>query len=317
MKKLLTLATLSALLGSSANAQGTLSAQSIIVNPAPSSVAVRVWTDRDSSGTAVPAYTPGEKIRLYASVNQDAYVYLFNVDPNGAVNMILPNNYQGGANFLKANTVRAFPAAGDPYTFDIAAPYGTNKVLALASKTPLNLRDIATFKSQQSGFATVNVQGQQQLAQALSIVVQPIQQNTWNSATAYYQVVTRSVAAPVQPARPIVVQPAPVRPVPVRPAPAPVFNHPWGNQRTWNASMDSRSDLRQLHDQYAAYLRAEGFTLTSSREKRNEIESTFRNAQGQQATLELKRKGNRVEIKVERNNIPENRNVRPLNPDRR
>ncbi|AIZ45866.1 S-layer protein [Deinococcus radiopugnans] len=265
-------------LGGPAHAAPKISAQSIIVNPVPTTVDVKVWTDRDSSGTRTPSYSPGERIRLYASVSQDAYVYLFNVDPGGQVDLILPNKYQGGANFLKANSVKVFPAAGDPFTFDIAAPYGLNKVLALASKTPLNLDQIATFKSGQNSFADVNVKGQQGLAQALSIVVTPVPQNTWDSATAFYQVVARRAAVPALPAQPV---------------------NPWGNARKWQVVVSVPSDLRALHDSYAARLKAEGYVQTKLKIKNNEIESEYRRG-NDEAELEVKRKGNGVEIKLER-----------------
>ncbi|GGR59646.1 S-layer protein [Deinococcus seoulensis] len=271
---------------SAAHAAPTISAQSIIVNPVQPTLNVKVWTDRDSSGTRTPAYAPGEKIRLYTSVNQDAYVYLFNVDPQGQVDLILPNRYQGGANFLKANAVKVFPAAGDPFSFDIAAPYGVNKVLALASRTPLNLDQIATFKSGQNSFASVQVTGQQGLAQALSIVVTPLPQNNWVTATAFYNVAGRAVSVP--------------RPVTPTPAPAPVVTNPWGSQREWRVTIDTRSDLRAQHDAYAAKLRSEGYVLVQTSVKNNEIKSEFRRAGGGKAELKVKRKGNRTEITVER-----------------
>src|SRR6476469_6278797 len=124
MKKILALTLLGTALATPPHPAPSISAQSIIVNPVPSPVNVRVWTDRDSSGAGTPDYLPGEKIRLYTSVAQDAYVYLFNVDPAGQVDLILPNRYQGGGNFLKAGSVKVFPGAGDGFTFDIAAPYG-------------------------------------------------------------------------------------------------------------------------------------------------------------------------------------------------
>lgn len=308
MKKILALSVISAVLAAPAGAAPTISAQSIIVNPLPSTVDVRVWTDRDASGAATPDYAPGEKIRLYTSVSQDAYVYLFNVDPNGQVDLILPNRYQGGANFLKAGAVKVFPAAGDAFTFDIAAPYGVNKVLALASKTQLNLSDIATFKSQQNTFASVSVQGQGQLAQALSIVVTPVPQNGWDSATAFYRVVNRAVGVPL-PASPVQAQPLAVQPTP-RSAPqtaqalsiavSPAAPLPWGNAREWKTSVENRSDLRAVHDEYAARLKASGYTLTKTQSKSNELKSEFRKSGGGKAELSVKRKGKRVEIKVER-----------------
>lgn len=302
MKKILSLSALTAILGTAAAAP-VISAQSIIVNPTPTNVAVRVWTDRDPSGNAVPNYAPGERIRLYTSVNQDAYVYLFNVDPAGKVDLILPNRYAGGKNYLRANTVKVFPDANDGFTFDIAAPYGMNKVLALASSTPLNIDQIAAFSNQQGGFANVNVQGQQQLAQALSIVVNPVPQNTWTSDTAYYNVAYGNATrpAPVQPApvRPVQpVWPAPVRPAPIQPAPVqPAF--PWVNVNDWRTHVDYGSSLASVHEQYASQLRSQGYRLVTIRQVGNQIRSEWRRG-NDSARLEVKQQGGRIQVRIER-----------------
>ncbi|MFC5849961.1 DUF4384 domain-containing protein [Deinococcus petrolearius] len=295
MKKRLSLS-ITAALAATAGAAPIISAQSIIVNPVQTAVSVRVWTDRDASGTQTPNYLPGERIRLYTSVNQDAYVYLFNVDPQGQVDLILPNRYAGGANFLKANTTKAFPDANDGFTFDIAAPYGLNKVLAVASRTPLNLDQIATFKSGQNSFATVNVQGQQQLAQALSIVVNPVPQETWTSDTAYYNVAQPAAAAPVRPAP---VQPAPVRPVPVRPVQPAQPALPWLNDRSWNSEFQRGESLARVHETYAAQLRSQGYALVTIRQEGNQIRSEWRKGR-ETARLEVKQRAGRFTVEIER-----------------
>ncbi|MEW6420940.1 MAG: DUF4384 domain-containing protein [Deinococcota bacterium] len=304
MKASLSVTALGLLLAGTAGAAPKISAQSIIVNPVPTSLSVKVWTDR-GSGSQVPNYAPGDHIRLYTSVNQDAYVYLFNVDPQGRVDLILPNRYQSGGNFLKANATRAFPSPGDPFTFNIAAPYGLNKVLALASRTPLNLDQIASFKSQNS-FATVNVQGQQQLAQALSIVVNPVEQSSWISATAFYNVVPRtenSNATPLQtPAPAPLGAAAPQRGTPIQPAPTAralsVTVQPLPNVPDWTTTLDSGS-LNNLYADYAARLRAEGYTEVSARQTGNHIRGEFRRGDSR-ATLEIKQKGKRFEVKITR-----------------
>ncbi|MEF2278641.1 DUF4384 domain-containing protein [Deinococcus sp. YIM 134068] len=301
MNKLLThstLLTLGALLGT-AGAAPRLSAQSIIVNPVPTELTVKVWTDRTANGTQAANYAPGERIRLYTSVNQDSYVYLFNVDPQGNVDLILPNRYRSGANFLKANTTKAFPEAGDPFTFDIAAPYGLNKVLALASRTPLNLDQIATFKAGQDSFATVNVQGQERLAQALSIVVNPVQPDAWISATAYYNVAPRVAAQPAPaPVRPAPVQPAPVRPVqPVRPAP--VQPTPFFGDRDWQTSFQRRASVDDVYAEYAERLRAEGYRQVDVRQNNRRIVGEFRRGQ-ERVELNVRQRGDRFEVQISR-----------------
>ncbi|WP_034346334.1 DUF4384 domain-containing protein [Deinococcus misasensis] len=185
-KHTLVLGTVALSLLTTALAAPMISPQRIIVNPLPTELKVDVWVDK--SGTS-PDYRPGENIKIYTKTSQDAYIYLFNVDASGHVDMILPNKYAGGGNFVKANTTKVFPDAKDQFTFEIAAPYGLNKVLALASKTQLDLNTLARFESQQSGFADVNASGQKQLAQKLSIIVKPIPQDNWITDTAFYDVV--------------------------------------------------------------------------------------------------------------------------------
>ena len=192
MKKLSNALTLSTLgLLSVAGAQGKLSAQSIIVNPTMPDLSVSVRVDRDPSGNQNPTYRIGDQIALDATVNRDAYVYLFDVDPAGVVTQILPNRLSS-SNFVKAGTSVRFPAPGDRFQYNVSGPAGQSKVLALASLTPLNLDQISEFKSAQESFAVVKGSGQAGLAQALSIVVNPLPQNSWMTDTAFYNV------APVQ-----------------------------------------------------------------------------------------------------------------------
>lgn len=186
MKKLLMIP--AAMLLSTAAAAPKISAQSIIVNPAQPDLTVSVRVDKDQSGSSNPTYRVGENIRISTTVNRDAYVYLFNLDASGEVSQILPNRFESGANFVKAGTTKVFPANGDSFTFSVDGPVGLNKVLAVASLTQLDLNQISDFKTQQDQFASVNAKGQQQLAQALSIVVNPLPQNSWVSDTAFFTV---------------------------------------------------------------------------------------------------------------------------------
>ena len=272
-----------------------ISAQSIIVNPVQTSMTVKVWTDRDSSGTQTPNYYVNDKIRIYTSVNQDAYVYLFNVDPTGKVDLILPNRYAGGANYVRAGTVKAFPSSQDRFTFDIAAPYGLNKVLALASKTQLNLNDIATFQTQnsqaaaQGGFADVKVQGQQQLAQALSIVVNPVPQNTWISDVAYYNVAQGYGS---------VQQPAYQQPTTVVVQPQPAYGFPvYSNQDEWRTTFSSERNADEVYNYYAAELQRQGYRQTDRRADRGRYAGQFQNG-NTTSELRITLNGGRYEIVI-------------------
>ncbi|WP_309572676.1 DUF4384 domain-containing protein [Deinococcus sp.] len=167
-----------------------ISAQSIIVNPIPTTLSVKLWVNRDPYGTGTPDYRVGESISISARVSEDSYVYLFNINPDGTTDQILPNRL-GGGNYVRAGQIRTFPSASDNFQFNIAGPYGLNKVLVLASRTQLNLGQLSSY-SGGSAFATVKPQNPGRLAQALSIVVDPISQpapqQDWTSDAVQYNV---------------------------------------------------------------------------------------------------------------------------------
>ena len=183
---------LALLLGGTALAQAKISPQGIIVNPSPGDLAVTVWVDKDPGRSGNAVYKIGEPIRIGVKVNRDAYVYLFNINADGSVDLILPNAYDRN-NRLRAGEARTYPPSGARYEFTITGPEGENYVLALASLKPLSLGDIADVKS-----GRVNLRGLRNLSQTLSIVVRPVPNREWaTDALRYY--VGRRVAPPPPP----------------------------------------------------------------------------------------------------------------------
>lgn len=199
MKKSISITAMStlALVLSSAFATPQISPQSIIVNPVPASLSVNVSVDRAGSN---PVYNIGDSIRVNVRVSDDAYVYLFSVHADGQIDQILPNRLSGGSQFLRANETRSFPPAGGAYTLSVDGPSGQDKVLAVASKRQLDTSEIASFRGNQA-FATSSIQGQDNLARALSIIVQPVPASDWVTDVTYFQVQPRYATAAPAPAR--------------------------------------------------------------------------------------------------------------------
>ena len=199
MKKSISITAMStlALALSSAFATPQISPQSIIVNPVPASLSVNVSVDRAGSN---PVYNIGDSIRVNVRVSDDAYVYLFSVHADGQIDQILPNRLSGGSQFLQANETRSFPPAGGAYTLSVDGPSGQDKVLAVASKRQLDTSEIASFRGNQA-FATSSIQGQDNLARALSIIVQPVPASDWVTDVTYFQVQPRYATAAPAPAR--------------------------------------------------------------------------------------------------------------------
>ena len=68
-----------AVLGLGAALAQEINPQGIIVNPVPTDLEVQVWVDKDPAKRGNAVYRIGESIYIYVRVNQDAYVYLFNI----------------------------------------------------------------------------------------------------------------------------------------------------------------------------------------------------------------------------------------------
>jgi hypothetical protein len=165
-----------------------VSPQAIVVNPLPG-FAVDVWVDRDPTGASVPVYRVGEPIRVGVRVSDDAYVYLFSVGAAGEIVQVLPNRFDaaGRDTFLPAGTTRTFPPPDARYAFAVEPPSGLAKVIAVASRQPLDTRTLAAFATERDLLASSQL-GEDGFARALAIVVQPLPQASWVTATALYHV---------------------------------------------------------------------------------------------------------------------------------
>jgi len=172
-------------------APARISAQSIIVNPTETRLDVQVWVSKDPGGRGNPVYRKGDPIRVGVKTNADAYVYLFNIGADGQIDLFFPNGYESGENgednFVRGGTTRVFPGKKARYTLTVGGPDGQDRLLALASTRPLDIGDIAQFVGDQ-GFAQVRLQGQDNLARALSVVVNPLPGESWTTDVVNFRV---------------------------------------------------------------------------------------------------------------------------------
>ncbi len=189
LKRLLGLALLFA---SAASAQIVVSPQSIVVNPRPS-FGVDVWLDRDTSGDGAPSYQVGDEIRISVRPAEDSYVYVFDVKPNGEVTQIFPNRFDSD-NFVRGGRTVTLPPSGARYVFNIAPPRGLSKVIAVASRTQLDTRQLARFDDEDDLFAHSTI-GEEGFVQGFRIIVNPIPQADWVTDTALYYVGDRPAQA--------------------------------------------------------------------------------------------------------------------------
>jgi hypothetical protein len=266
----------------------TIDQQSIVVNPRPS-FSVEVFVDRDPSGSSVPVYNIGEQIFIGVRASEASFVYLFDIKQNGSINQLLPNRYDdnGRNNYLQAGETKYFPPRDARYTFDIDGPNGLEKVIAVASRSALDTRQLADFTSDPN-FASSTL-GQEGFAQTFSIVITPIPQNDWVTDTALFNVGS------------VYVEPQPVTPVPT---PTTVlFNQPYllaypgssvtyleagGRQQEaeFEIFVDLREAYRHFHDQLNSY----GWQRLGLELKNNKIQASYQ-LNGEYLEFELKQLG--------------------------
>jgi len=55
----------------------------------------------------------GDEVKIFYTVSEDAYVYIFSVAADGSVTLLLPNAHLAD-NFVRANQAGQFPPAGNP-----------------------------------------------------------------------------------------------------------------------------------------------------------------------------------------------------------
>jgi len=119
---------------------------------------VNVWVDKG-------AYTVGERITIHYSVSKPAYVYIWDIEPDGTANPIFPNSFPGGSD--------NYASAGEhivPGTWEVAPPPGTEYIQILATTAPVDPFSYLTGDPEEF---------QHQIeAQILGII--PVSERSWN-----------------------------------------------------------------------------------------------------------------------------------------
>jgi hypothetical protein len=157
-------------------AQGNVAPLGIIPEPTPQPLTVSVWTDKSN-------YTVGETLTIFFSVSQAAFIYIYDIQPDGIVRLIFPNAYSQ-ANFVSAGT-HSLP--NGMYKFTVAPPTGTEHLQIFASPVDLGLAppyfgEPFPMAGGDTGSASVQIQ-----VQILGIVPEPVWATAWTSFTIHQQ----------------------------------------------------------------------------------------------------------------------------------
>jgi hypothetical protein len=141
-------------------------------NPTPTPLTASVWTDKSS-------YVIGENVTVYVNVSQPAYVYLYDIQPDGIVRLVFPNAYSQ-LNYVSAGT-HTLPDGS--YRFTVYPPTGVEQLQLFASPVPLGLTpssfsEAFPMAGPSAGAAASSIQ-----AQIMGIVPEPEWTTAWTSFT--------------------------------------------------------------------------------------------------------------------------------------
>jgi hypothetical protein len=110
--------------------------EGIIIQPQPNDLTIKILTNR-------PTYSPKDPLVLYVDLSQDAYLYIYDINPQGKVTLLFPNGFSKN-NFLKAGK-HTLPPSAD-YSFIVSKPYGAESLQALALVKPIPLLNVTSQK---------------------------------------------------------------------------------------------------------------------------------------------------------------------------
>lgn len=111
-----------------ASTLGQVEPLGIVVEPPAGDLTVTITTDK-------PAYAVGETVRITFTLNRPAYVYIWDIPPDGNVTQIFPNYYDS-QNYFPAGT-HTVPTPGKTYVLRVQPPLGTEWLQIMATTEPV------------------------------------------------------------------------------------------------------------------------------------------------------------------------------------
>ncbi|GAB4307144.1 MAG: hypothetical protein Kow0097_07150 [Candidatus Bipolaricaulota bacterium] len=109
--------------------------QGIIPVPEEPPLAVTLNTDK-------AVYAPGDALRLTFTLSHDAYVYLYNLTPDGKITLLVPNRYLQDP-WFPAGT-HTVPTKG--WVLRVTEPEGVEYIQLVATETPLSFYEAKGFE---------------------------------------------------------------------------------------------------------------------------------------------------------------------------
>jgi len=149
--------------------------QTIIIGPDESSLNVDIRTNK-------PRYKPDESLKIHLELTKDAYVYIYDIRPDGQVTLLFPNGFAQN-NYLTAGS-HTLPATKD-YSLVVDEPLGVESLQAIASTTPLPIPELSSQSLDEQAFPVIGEGIQEVKPDVEAMVQESAQPDDW--ATAWTQ----------------------------------------------------------------------------------------------------------------------------------
>jgi len=158
-------------LAASIPSYGEIAPAGVLPTPVPGESMVSISLDEDT-------YAPEDRIEITISIDakQASFLYVYDIDPAGAITLLYPNRYQPNA-FVNPGTIRL---PGEGYHFVVGGPEGLETVVAVLAQAPID----QLSPSSKTPFRTLDMKPQA-LVRELSTALAPV---TWTSAWAQFTV---------------------------------------------------------------------------------------------------------------------------------
>lgn len=145
---------------------------------------VKVWTPQKR-------YRKGRKVVVHIMGNRDFYARIVNVDSEGKMTQLLPNDYRRKSRF-EGGTLYKVPGQGDRFAIEVMGNFGEEKIVVYASEAPLG-----DVKTRAAGAGLRGYGGTpEQLAQDMrAIKVVPVG-NSPDSGAGFYEATWKFTTTP-------------------------------------------------------------------------------------------------------------------------
>jgi len=128
--------------------------------PESQGLIVRIWVDKS-------VYTVGEPISIHYDIDKHAYIYIWDIEPDGTAHQIFPSSSAGWQNYVAPGEYTV------PGRWTVGPPLGTEYLQILATTTPVNP---FSFMTEDAEAFRLRIQNN-----ILGII--PVSQRSWNSTS--------------------------------------------------------------------------------------------------------------------------------------